>query len=131
MNGKNLLTPIFILLLSCFSFLSAYSQSDIQIGVTKQPPLIDGQIDNIWNNSNELSLGKFISGSPVIASDLSVSFKTFWDEIGLYVLVDVNDDSKINDSGEVWQDDAIEIYIDINNDKEESYENNDFQYTFR
>ncbi|NLU39516.1 MAG: cadherin-like domain-containing protein [Bacteroidales bacterium] len=131
MNGKNLVTLIFILLLSCFSFRSAYSQYDIQIGNTNQPPLIDGQIDNIWNNSNSFSLEKIISGSPVIASDLSVSFKTFWDEIGLYVLVDVNDDSKINDSGEVWQDDAVEIYIDINNDKGESYGNNDFQYTFR
>ena len=47
-------------------------------------------------------------------------------------MVEVNDNSKINDSGtERWKDDAVEVYIDGDNSKASSYDNNDYQYLFR
>lgn len=88
-------------------------------------------MDEIWDAGNGYALENYLAGDAVSASDLSIHFKTLWDNENLYVLVDVTDDVKINDSGDVWQDDAVEIYIDINNDKQTSYGSDDIQYSFR
>ena len=54
-----------------------------------------------------------------------------WDANNLYVLVEIKDESLINDSTNVWEDDSIEVYIDGNNSKGSSYDGiNDFQYQF-
>ncbi|HPR31595.1 MAG TPA: sugar-binding protein [Prolixibacteraceae bacterium] len=119
-----------LLLLSGFMFRSE-AQIDLQIPISDAPPVIDGMKDALWNNGNGFPLNQYLAGSPVSESDLSAQFSTLWDTDNLYVLVDVRDDMKINDSQEVWQDDAVEVYIDINNDKLTSYGPTDYQYTFR
>src|SRR5690606_33985864 len=48
----------------------------------------------------------------------------------LYVLADITDDVKVNDSKNVYDDDGIEIYVDINNDKAVSYGDKEVQYSF-
>lgn len=94
-------------------------------------PVIDGVIDAIWNNSSTVAapVAKTITGAISGTSDLSGTFKVVWDNTYLYVLADVNDDTKMNDSPDAYNDDAPEIYIDINNDKATSYGSNDVQYT--
>jgi hypothetical protein len=121
-----------------FSFLTLlgtphllFSQVNVQIPSTEVAPVIDGTIDAVWNVSQNTAIEKVIAGSPVSSTDFSANFKTLWDQSGLYVLTVVTDDAKINDSGEVWQDDAVEIFIDIDNNKQTWYGSNDFQYTFR
>ncbi len=95
-------------------------------------PIVDGNIDVIWKNSSIPTsyLTKTIVNTSVGASDLSGSFKTLWDNNYIYVLGDITDDLKNNDSPEAYNDDAVEVYLDINNDKATTYGTNDAQYTF-
>jgi len=125
--------PIFLLLLLIFwgSKNSALAQVNLQIPSTDIPPVIDGLNEPVWGTTQSYNLTNTLFGSATSTSDFSAYFKTLWDKDNLYVLAIIKDESKINDSGEVWQDDAVEVYIDINNDKLESYTSTDFQYTFR
>ena len=68
--------------------------------------------------------------APDSAEDLSATFKTLWDKQALYLLVDVVDDKPINDSTEFWLDDAVEVFIDTDNNKSDVYEDKDYQYYF-
>ncbi len=44
--------------------------------------------------------------------------------------MDVADDELINDSVEFWLDDSVEVFIDADNSKSETYGENDYQYNF-
>lgn len=107
---------------------------NILLGIPKisTPPVIDGDIDAIWEHPSvtAITLGKTIQGTLSGTADLSGTFKAVWDNTYLYVLGNVNDDSKVNDSPETYNDDAVEVYVDINNDKATTYGANDVQYTF-
>jgi hypothetical protein len=64
--------------------------------------------------------------------DASVKFATAADDKFLYVAAEITDDKiqKEGDTGcNVWKDDSIEIYIDGENDKANSYDKNDAQIT--
>lgn len=120
-----------LFLLSIINISSGlYAQTDLNIWNTQNKPTIDSNIDILWNEFDAIKLNNWLSGSPVDPDDLSAYFKAIWDNENLYILVDVTDDALINDSPEVWQDDAIEIYIDIDNNKLTSYGANDYQYNF-
>ena len=55
-----------------------------------------------------------------------------WDQDNLYVLVDVTDENLTNDSGsDLWyEDDCIEVFINADNRKSDSYDENDYQFHF-
>jgi len=98
---------------------------------TNTAPVIDGVLDNVWNSNNySQSFTKSIVGTISNQNDLSGTFKALWDNTYLYVLGDVTDDVKMNDSPEPYFDDAIELYLDINNNKPTTYAANDLAYTF-
>lgn len=96
------------------------------------PPTIDGTIDDAWNTPNVLSLNatKAVTGTISNANDLSGYAKVLWDASYVYVLAVVTDDNKQNDSQNSYDDDAVEFYFDINNDKASTYGDNDVQYSF-
>jgi len=96
------------------------------------PITIDGAIESTWTNASVLpaSATKLIAGAVTNSTDLSGNFKALWDDTYLYVLADVTDDKKVNESANVYDDDAVEVYVDINNDKATTYGANDVQYSF-
>ncbi|MGN6645544.1 MAG: sugar-binding protein, partial [Cytophaga sp.] len=99
---------------------------------TGSAPTIDGTVEGLWNNYGSSTIGKTISGTVSSSSDLSGNWKAMWDASNLYVLVQVTDDVKRNDGGtDVYNDDNVEIYIDMGNTKGTTYGSNDQQYTFR
>lgn len=99
---------------------------------TSVVPVIDGSLDPIWGNVTGQSIEKVIIPTISGPTDLSANFKALWDDQYFYILVQVTDDVKKNDSGnEPYKDDAVELFFDINNDKATTYDNNDVQYTFR
>ena len=51
------------------------------------------------------------------ADDYSLYFKMLWTDSALYLLMDVKDDSIFLGHANIWQDDNIEIYFDVNNSK--------------
>ncbi|WP_018344135.1 sugar-binding protein [Cytophaga aurantiaca] len=99
---------------------------------TGSVPTIDGTIDALWSNFNSVSIAKNNTGTVSSTADLSGNWKAAWDATNLYVLVQVTDDVKRNDAGtDVYNDDGVEVYIDMGNSKSTTYGTNDQQYTFR
>jgi hypothetical protein len=74
--------------------------------------------------------GLMRSGVVTNSADLSGNFKALWDNTYLYVLADITDDKLVNDSPNIYDDDGVEVYVDINNDKATTYGSNDVQYSF-
>ncbi|MCX6180595.1 MAG: Ig-like domain-containing protein, partial [Bacteroidetes bacterium] len=101
------------------------------VSQTNISPQIDGSIETLWNNVAKQTVSKVILPSINNDADLSGYFKFIWDNQYLYVLTEITDDKKMKDSQNFYEDDAIEIYFDINNDKAKTYGSNDVQYTFR
>jgi len=91
-------------------------------------PVIDGKVEDLWSKAKAYELKnsyfKPVSGP----EDCSASFKTLWDKDNLYVLVEVQDEDLRNDSAESWLDDCVEIFIDADNSKSESYDEDDYHY---
>jgi GH35 family endo-1,4-beta-xylanase len=103
-----------------------------KIYTVNTPPAIDGTIDGIWNSAGVagVSATKPLTGTVSGSEDLSGTFKVLSDNTYIYVLAEVSDQSLYNDSQNSYEDDGIEVYFDINNDKASTYAANDVQYSF-
>jgi len=103
-----------------------------EITQTTDKPAIDGKVDDLWAKAKakgyELKNSYYEPASS--PEDCSASFKTLWDKENLYLLVEVKDEDLRNDSDEFWQDDSVEVFIDADNSKSDSYDNDDYQYHF-
>jgi len=100
------------------------------IAATETAPTIDGKPDASWADAPQYDLKNSFYGAPSSDADLSASFKALYDEDHLYLLVDVTDDDLQNDSDDFWQDDSVEVFIDADNSRSESYDDNDYHYHF-
>ncbi|ABG59303.1 CHU large protein; esterase-related protein, CBM9 module, carbohydrate esterase family 1 protein [Cytophaga hutchinsonii ATCC 33406] len=99
---------------------------------TGSAPTIDGTVDGLWSSFPSTGITKNNTGTISSGTDLSGNWKAMWDASNLYVLVQVTDDVKRNDGGtDVYNDDGVEVYIDLGNTKATTYGTNDQQYTFR
>jgi hypothetical protein len=111
-----------------------WMQAQISAGIRKvsRPVVIDGKVDDLWSEARGYEIGNVIYSPPSNEKDFSASYKTAYDAKNLYVLVDVTDDSLKNDSdSDLWyQDDCVEVFIDADNSKSDSYDDNDAQYHF-
>ncbi len=91
---------------------------------------IDGKVDDAWSSVKSHTIGNVAYSPASGEADASASFKMVYDKQALYVLVDVKDDELINDSVEFWLDDSVEIFIDADNSKSQTYGPGDYQYHF-
>ena len=71
-------------------------------------------------------LTRFIIGTPVGASARGQVFVT-WDATKLDLDFQILDKTAQNDSPDNWDDDAVEIYLDLNHAKATAYDGDDFQ----
>jgi hypothetical protein len=62
-------------------------------------------------------------------ADASLEFAAVADDDWLYVAIDVKDDTIISGESDNWEDDSVEIYIDANHARTETYEDDDAQIT--
>ena len=84
--------------------------TDIGARNTSTALTVDGTLDEAeWERT--VAATKLTNGTP----DNTFTFGVLWDETYLYVGAKVLDDSLFNDSDQVFQDDAVEIYLDVNN----------------
>ncbi len=90
---------------------------DMEIPSVNKPPAIDGEIDPIWSIASVQYISTTIDGTVTSPEDCSGSWRAMWDGEYLYVIVDVNDDILINDSGSAYLDDSVEFYFDGGNTK--------------
>lgn len=108
---KTMITFLFSLLSVTFAF----SQTDTCFSnYIYNPPLIDGYATDTnyinWRN---------VSGT---SNNNIFSFSTSWDYNYLYVAVKVSDLVLYHDSQNPWEDDAIELYLDANNNHATTYD---------
>ena len=98
---------------------------------TSTPITIDAVVDAAWSNAPEVTISNATMGSK--PADFAGKYRALWDNNNLYFLVEVSDATKTNDSGSSWwEDDVIEIFLDGDNSKGDSYDGqNDFQLGFR
>ena len=109
----------------------AENPGDVTVWHTDTSPVIDAAIDTIWQDIPENVMTKVPTGTVDDENDLSATWRAMWDSQNLYFLVEIKDDSLIDDSAETWNDDCVEIYIDADNSKGTSYDGiNDFEYLF-
>ncbi|HEY8401610.1 MAG TPA: sugar-binding protein [Cytophagaceae bacterium] len=98
------------------------------IKLTSTAPTIDGTVEALWDSYISIPL---THSSGVTAPDLAAEYKIMYDADNLYLLVDVTDDDLQNDSDNDWEDDGVDVFIDIGNDKSGVYGINDYQYGFK
>ncbi|MDD2709927.1 MAG: sugar-binding protein [Verrucomicrobiae bacterium] len=104
-----------------------------------KPPAVDGSFDE-WRNGHPFKLGavhrRGISDSSTWRGDEDLSSTVYaqWDEHGLYLGVEVNDNIFSSPHAEgrmIWANDALQIAFDTLNDGigDQNYDNNDHEYT--
>ena len=101
---------------------------------TTTAPTIDGLVDALWSNYPASSLKNVLTGTVSSSTYLSANWQATWDANNLYVLVVVKDDVLVNTNqpqATLYDDDGIEVYIDMGNTKTTSYGSNQFRYSFR
>jgi len=121
----------FVLLLSMASYTSA-QEADAEIPMVSSVPIIDGQMESVWLYAEEHKIANAIQAASSDA-DCSGSWRAYWDSQYLYVFIDVNDDAVVGDSttlGDKYNDDSVEIFVDVGNTKATTYDDNHFQYRF-
>ncbi|MEG8946310.1 sugar-binding protein [Rosettibacter firmus] len=100
---------------------------------TAVPPVIDGELDNIWLLTTAIPLQKFESGSSdtdKVYDDHSSFFRVLWDDNNFYLFVQVIDDElDASNRGEPWMNDCVELFLDGDNSKGSTYDGvNDVQW---
>jgi len=125
----------FVLVLNLVGVVSAQEEVDI---ILRMPdlamPVIDGVIDDVWSVASEQDMPITTSGSdPSGPADCSGLWRVLWDWEYIYALVIVKDETLNNDTGpgSKWNDDSVEFYVDGDNSKGSSVDDNDHQYTCR
>jgi len=91
--------------------------TDFVIPRVSPPPVIDGEVDDVWSLASIQELTIPLEGEPSGPEDSSGNFRVVYDDENLYLLADVTDESLINDTAETWQDDSVEFYFDGDNTK--------------
>ncbi|MVT40406.1 T9SS type A sorting domain-containing protein [Chitinophaga oryziterrae] len=113
--------------------LTAADQVQVTVGTVSNPNAltaypagtitVDGNLnESSWNLSR--SIAKTTTGSP----NNTATFGVLWDNTNLYVGVKVLDASLYSDSPDSWDNDAVEVFIDANNNKLSSFDGKDNQF---
>ncbi|MFH1882720.1 MAG: LamG-like jellyroll fold domain-containing protein [Planctomycetota bacterium] len=112
--------------LEILAIVKGVEKIDMEIGFAAQPPVLDGEVDGIWADASTQYIVPL--DDPANASG---SWKVLYDSVNLYVIMDISDDSLVNDSSSSWQDDSVEFYFDGGNSKENTpLAGDNRQYTF-
>ena len=89
---------------------------------TLSPIAIDGNLnESVWNLTNTATR------TNIGTSNNTVKFGTLWDSTYLYVAAQITDSTIRKDSTNLWDDDAIEIFIDSKHDRESVFNSDDRQ----
>lgn len=79
--------------------------------VYKGTPIIDGEIDDVWDIAEEFPVKKFCVGK----SGATGTVKVLWDDDSLYVLGKVTDETPDISADDAWNRDNMEIFVSQSN----------------
>ncbi len=94
------------------------------INAVKGTPVIDGTVDEIWNQAKE----EPVRIMTMAWQGATGTVKTLWDEKNIYVLVRVKDKTLNTDNKNAYEQDSVELFLDENNDKSYYYQEDDGQF---
>lgn len=95
------------------------------ISVGETPPVIDGEIDELWSNAKVHPLQqRSWFGSP---TGLYSYFKIMWDIDNVYILNYVDDATFANSGTAPYENDNVELFFDMNQSAGTPFDNNDWQ----
>lgn len=107
---------------SAITVSSGQAAGTISARKTSTAPTINGSLSEAtWN------LAQTVGKTSIGTTNNTVTFGVMWDATNLYVGAKVLDANLFSDSPDVWNDDAIEVFIDANNNKLTSYDGADNQ----
>ncbi|MBI2948287.1 MAG: choice-of-anchor D domain-containing protein [Verrucomicrobia bacterium] len=96
----------------------------ISASTTAAAITVDGNLnESVWSLS--ANVAKAVIGTP----NNTTTFGVLWNSTYLYVGVKVLDGNLFNDSGNTWDDDSVEVYIDANHNHGTTYDSFDRQFT--
>ena len=103
----------------------------VKVQKVETAPTIDGTADDCWANAEKLYANNVLTGAGGNGSaNCSGSAQLLWDDNYVYVFCDITDDKLVNDGGDVYKNDNVELYFDCNNSKGGSYDSGDVQLSF-
>ena len=83
---------------------------------------VDGTEEDAWKNAVSIPL------QIALGAKTNATAKALWDDENLYVLVNVENSVLNSASADAYKQDSVEVFIDENNGKTDSYEADDKQY---
>lgn len=95
-----------------------------RVNVVYGTPVLDGELDDVWKYAAPIS-PEIISSPMVKAVPV---FKVMWDEGFLYTLTVVTDSVLNKASGNAYEQDSMEVFLDELNDKAGTYQADDVHY---
>lgn len=98
----------------------------LAIDVDGTAPVIDGEIDAVWDNAKMHGLQQRGWFSPD-NTPLYSYFKVMWDISNVYILNYVEDATFHNGQSDPWTNDNIEIFFDMDQSASEPFDGNDWQ----
>ncbi len=99
--------------------MPALAEGDQTAQATYGTPVIDGQIDSVWDTA-----APYI----IAAGDTTSEIRMLWDDNALYMLAKVQDPNKDATAGAAYQQDSVELFVDEKNDKTMAYGSDDAHY---
>ncbi len=100
-------------------------------------PSVDAEIDAVWETVPVNDIAHILNGPDNVSgpSDLAATFRTLWDEVSIFFLLEVSDEAKVTDTGfpTPYSDDCVEFWFDLNNSKNSAYlpsETDEYQIMF-
>jgi hypothetical protein len=115
-----MMKKITLLLLSSLIVVGSFAQEQIStINKASVPPVIDGQVDEVWAEAEaEQSIDRTSTvGEPTLGEPGETTWQALWGDDGMYVLLRVADDFFFPNyvgGGESYEFDKPELYIDVN-----------------
>ena len=95
------------------------------IDVDGTAPVIDGVIDDVWDNAKMHALQqRSWWGSP---TPLYSYYKVMWDISNVYILNYVEDATPQNEGANPWDNDNVELFFDMDQSASDPFDGNDWQ----
>ncbi|MDO5332263.1 MAG: sugar-binding protein, partial [Bacillota bacterium] len=87
--------------------LEAENHEDVSATANNGHPIIDNEIDEIWNDTECINLERYNG-----VTDSAASARILWDDEAIYFRVNISDDTADYLSDDLENRDAVEIFID-------------------
>jgi endo-1,4-beta-xylanase len=89
----------------------------------KGTPKIDAIQEEIWDKAEDININIYVQGKG--SNGIG---KALWDDKNLYIFINVKDNNLSKKSGNSYEQDSIEVFIDEKNNKSVDYMDDDAQY---